>query len=63
MRQAVLVCGGDIISIDTTGAGVGMRLRFRALAPQTHRALLAWVNTLVTGAFQKRHGKSIVVSR
>ncbi len=40
-----------------------MRLRFRALAPQTHRALLAWVNTLVTGAFQKRHRKSIVNSR
>ncbi len=57
-----LVCGGDIISIDTTGAGVGMRLRFRALAPQTHRALLAWVNTLVTGAFQKRHTKRSAIS-
>ena len=58
-----LVCGGDIVSLDTTGAGVEMRLRFRALAPQTHRALLAWMNTLVTGAFQKRHRKSLVVSR
>lgn len=55
-----LFCGGNIVSLDTIGAGVEMRLRFRALAPQTHRALLAWMNTLVTGAFQKRHRKSIV---
>ena len=58
-----LVCGGDIVSLGATGAGVEMRLRFRALAPQTHRALLAWMNTLVMGAFQKRHGKPSAVSR
>ena len=57
-----LVCGGNIISLDTIGARVEMRLRFRALAPQTHRALLAWMNTLVTGAFQKRHTKRSAIS-
>jgi len=57
-----LVCGGDIVSLDTTDAGEEVRLRFRALAPQTHRALLFWVNTLVTSAFQKRHRKQSAIS-
>jgi len=57
-----LICGGEIVSMDTTDVNVEMRLRFRVLAPQTHRALLAWMNTLITGNFQTRHTKRSAIS-
>jgi len=58
----ILLCNAEIISIDLDDAGVEVRLRFRALAPQTHRALLAWINTLVTSSFAQRHTKLTAVS-
>jgi len=54
-----LVCTGEIVSLDDAGSGIEVRLRFRALAPQTQRALLAWLKTLATADFQQRHGRTI----
>jgi len=54
-----LICNAEIVSFDVAEAATEVRLRFRALAPQTQRALLAWIKELATADFQRRHTRTV----
>lgn len=53
--EGALVCAGELVGLAAGHGSASLRLRFRALAPETRRALLSCIGDLVTRDFQMRH--------
>lgn len=55
--EHTFICQAEVVAVADNVTNGDVRLHFRALPPQTYRALAAWVNTLARRDFQRRHSK------